>query len=559
MLTISILNRVKKCVIIYRAKIIRVKGLVPMYHQTIPAYEGNSPFIYACFCSEDEDLAYPVLARMYNEGFRVFPAQVGSAASDFRASQRLNASSHVILFMSAAMNELMRRESGKVAAVLRSSCLRTVILLDEVNPSNDIYALSAPDRVSYNPMNDSPFWLYIYNCEYFEKCRGSWPEKKLKIGAPEFEDVSETTLGEEYDLLSDIIRRGTPMRESAQIAFTPVMQEIKAAASPVGGFEQRPLDSDVSEVVGMIDLHLEQTANMLVKPEPEPVVRPEIIAFEPEPAAEPEIIAEPETTAEEMPEPEVVVEPAAEPEAEVKADVVIEVSDEIPEPEPVAEPEAEEPEIIAEPVAEETEPQAEEIPEAPVAAAEVSAAPGQSQVNVVVRVPKRRTKTKVIAKRRAAATQPPLHLHSSTSVTAAQPVRQPEPVVPEAAAPAVQQTARRHRARPMPSETPVVQEPAAIQPEPLEITEQTAEQQPTARKNRHEHNRLNLRRLMQLARNAMKDSEPEEAEPEQAEAQPEPEETNNAPLCAAVSRFLCAYSASTVTVIPRPALQQRQK
>ena len=44
-----------------------VKGMIVMYHEPIPAYDGSHPFIFACFCREDEDIAYPVLARLYNE------------------------------------------------------------------------------------------------------------------------------------------------------------------------------------------------------------------------------------------------------------------------------------------------------------------------------------------------------------------------------------------------------------------------------------------------------------------------------------------------------------
>ena len=38
-----------------------------MLNRNIPVYEGNQPYIYACYSPEDEMLVLPVLTRMYNE------------------------------------------------------------------------------------------------------------------------------------------------------------------------------------------------------------------------------------------------------------------------------------------------------------------------------------------------------------------------------------------------------------------------------------------------------------------------------------------------------------
>ncbi len=176
-----------------------------MYHQKIPSYDGAQPFIYAVYCKEDEALAYPVLARMYNEGFRVFCAPSTGVSSDYYKQQRIQSASGVIMFMSSHMAERLRSGDPDVLTAARNPLLRTVILLDSTDVSNNIFAMSVPDHQPYIRENDSAFWLYIYSNDYFDNCRGKWPEKQLLLRDPVYEDISEEVVSEEYRRLQNIM------------------------------------------------------------------------------------------------------------------------------------------------------------------------------------------------------------------------------------------------------------------------------------------------------------------------------------------------------------------
>lgn len=176
-----------------------------MYHQKIPSYDGAQPFIYAVYCKEDETLVFPVLARMYNEGFRVCCAPATGISSDFHTQQRLAAASNVILFVSQQMAERIRIGDPEVVAASRSPLVRTLILLDDADVKDSAFAMSVPDHVPYRAGNDSPFWLYVYSNDYFDPCRGPWPEKKLLLREPVYEDISEEVVDEEYRNLESIM------------------------------------------------------------------------------------------------------------------------------------------------------------------------------------------------------------------------------------------------------------------------------------------------------------------------------------------------------------------
>lgn len=176
-----------------------------MYHQKVPSYDGAQPFIYAVYCKEDESLAYPVLARMYNEGFRVCCAPSTGISSDYYMQQRLQSASGLIMFMSHQMAERLRTGDPDVLAAARSPLLRTLILLDDTDVKNNIFAMAVPDHQPYIRENDSAFWLYIYSNDYFDKCRGKWPERKLLLRDPNYEDISAEVVSEEYRRLENIM------------------------------------------------------------------------------------------------------------------------------------------------------------------------------------------------------------------------------------------------------------------------------------------------------------------------------------------------------------------
>ncbi|MCL2486550.1 MAG: hypothetical protein FWE86_02990, partial [Oscillospiraceae bacterium] len=157
-----------------------------MLFQELTKYEGNQPFLYACYCAEDEVLAFPILARMYNEGFRLWPSCRGKGKGDFRSLQRLSAASSVIMFMSGTALSLIREGDPDMITCAKSPCLRAVVHLDNTEPG-DIYAMSAPERIPYKPGNEAPFWLSVYGLTPLERCRGPWPAEKLLLREPEFD------------------------------------------------------------------------------------------------------------------------------------------------------------------------------------------------------------------------------------------------------------------------------------------------------------------------------------------------------------------------------------
>lgn len=179
-----------------------------MLNRNIPMYEGALPYLYACFSPEDEMLVLPILGRMYNEGFRLWSAGLSENVSDFVAVRHVSTSACVIMFMSHSMLERIHSGEPEVLAACRSSLLRTVVLLDDARPDNRMFALTSPEHVEYQRSNDAPFWLFAYSADYLERCRGPWPEVKVEMREPTFEDVHQEVIAEEYISLEKIITRG---------------------------------------------------------------------------------------------------------------------------------------------------------------------------------------------------------------------------------------------------------------------------------------------------------------------------------------------------------------
>ncbi len=188
-----------------------------MLDRNIPVYEGNLPYLYACYSPEDEMLVLPVLARMYNEGFRLWSACLREKVSDFVSVRHVTTASCVVMFMSRNMMERINSGVPEVLAACRSSLLRTVVLLDDICPDSRSFALTAPEYVEYQRSNDSAFWLHVYSADFLERCRGPWPEKKVSMREPTYEDVQEEAIAAEYISLDNIINRGSGAEEKPAV------------------------------------------------------------------------------------------------------------------------------------------------------------------------------------------------------------------------------------------------------------------------------------------------------------------------------------------------------
>lgn len=522
-----------------------------MLNQVIPPYEGNQPFLYACYCAEDEALAFPILARMYNEGFRLFSALAcrsdrhsKKGDNDFRSIQRLNASSSVILFMSHNMLDRIRRSDPEVITAVKSASLRVVVQLDGSEPSGDIYALSVPDHIEYSHGNDAPFWLYIYSSDALEKCRGPWPEesKRLRMTESNFEDVSDEALSEEYFQLESIISgkptTSTPNQNQERYVnnggyIMPVPDEYVYIPLDYTG------DKQFDEVFGLLNKEAEYAhavANAPLKtelplqpveesypepnwdavlnlpitedlPVPPPVqqemtkIKADAIVDLSEPVEQPE--PEPELT-EEEPIPTIEADEALATETEIQIETAA------PEPEPQNEPQpimaAEEPAILPEP---------EPLPEPKSEPAKPSSVPV-----MVKTASRRRVRTSVTAVRRTkvAASHMTLEPDSAALIEAnmrdraylqnyarrlvreamaetvpllkAEALSAVQPTEPEAPA----ETKRKHSRKPTAPVLQTTAEPvnANIQPEPASkasIAEPAAEETVKGRKNKHPHSK----------------------------------------------------------------------
>ena len=566
-----------------------------MLNQVIPPYEGNQPFLYACYCAEDEALAFPILARMYNEGFRLFSALAcrsdrhsKKGDNDFRSVQRLNASSSVILFMSHNMLDRIRRSDPEVITAVKSASLRVVVQLDGSEPSGDIYALSVPDHIEYSHGNDAPFWLYIYSSDALEKCRGPWPEesKRLRMTESNFEDVSEEALSEEYFQLENILSGKSAAQPQKQETYInnggyimPVPDEYVYIPLDYTG------DKQFDEVFGLLNkeaehAHAVATAPLKTELPPQPTE---------ESYPEPNWDAAPKhQITEELPPPPPVQQDAP----EIKADTIVDLSEPVEQVEPESEPIAEaslspaevEEEATTEPEAPTSEPEPQPTPaaEEPAVLPEPEPLPEQksepakpSSVPVMVKTAsRRRVRTSVTAVRRTkvAASHMTLEPDSSALIEAnmrdraylqnyarrlvreamaetvpllkAEALSAVQPTEPEAPA----ETKRKHSRKPT---APVLQaavEPININQQPApaakaSAAEPAAEDTVKGRKNKHPHSKgLSGLFAALKAKRREKDTTIENApatvpEPDIDDLLPEPKEDTPV-LEAAVSKFM---------------------
>jgi len=244
-----------------------------MLNRNIPVYEGNLPYLYACYSPEDEMLVLPVLARMYNEGFRVWSACLCDKVSDFVAVRHVSTSSCVMMFMSHNMIERINSGVPEVLAACRSSLLRTVVLLDDVRPDSRFFALTTPEYMEYQRSNDSSFWLYAYSADYLERCRGPWPQVKISMREPAYEDVQEEAIAAEYISLDNIINRGSePEIQSAdkqkypnnrgyiQPAPDPLKYELLSKVEPARTVHDR----DYDDALALLNQCAEKQINIII-------------------------------------------------------------------------------------------------------------------------------------------------------------------------------------------------------------------------------------------------------------------------------------------------------
>ena len=318
-----------------------------MLNRNIPIYEGSLPYLYACYSPEDERLVLPILTRMYNEGFRFWSASLAGKVSDFVSVRHVSTSACVIMFMSHSMLERINGGVPEVLAACRSSLLRAVVLLDDVRPDNKKFALTSPEQVEYQRSNDAGFWLYAYSADYLERCRGPWPEVKLAVHEPTYEDVQEEAIAAEYISLENIISRGSSKPEETRPAeqfpnnrgyIQP--QPDPLTYEPLGKVEAARTvhDRDYDDAISLLNQVAEKQIDIIIshtRPGENTVAaRPTLSPIRPMPDKQAELDAirqELEASAQPVERPERRIEP----EVRTKADMVVE-PEEKPETEEIA-------------------------------------------------------------------------------------------------------------------------------------------------------------------------------------------------------------------------------
>lgn len=176
-----------------------------MNFENIPSYEGNQPFIYAFFSLHDQSFAMPILARLYNEGFRIWCSGMSEDSTEFRAAQRMGSCSVMLLFLTEHLIECVSAGEFEAVGALKASKMRIYIRGDEAqipfawdkSESRKVFDFSISDEAS--------FWLQIYNNEQLERCRGPWPDKAMQTGALTLDSLDEREVNDACAELEQLI------------------------------------------------------------------------------------------------------------------------------------------------------------------------------------------------------------------------------------------------------------------------------------------------------------------------------------------------------------------
>lgn len=251
--------------------------LVCLSYVTVPAYEGNSPFIYVYCAEEDTRLALPVLARLYNEGLRMWSWNGCENPTDVRASQRIASCAALLIFLSENLDRDIKREYFEAMEALRCNKVKYFVRLSDVELPFDWGKSDANVVIDYARSDEAKFWLSIYDSDIIESCRGAWPAKKVNVGLSEFESIDSGELSAEYSDIIKIIgtspaldRSGVPINAEDIALFASVgdresADESRAAAPtvpPVDELNSRSM-ADLFDMLDEISVSTRQKSDEL--------------------------------------------------------------------------------------------------------------------------------------------------------------------------------------------------------------------------------------------------------------------------------------------------------
>lgn len=180
----------------------------------IPAYEGSSPFIYVYYAEDDTRLALPVLARLYNEGLRMWSWNGCAQPTDVRATQRISSCAALIIFLSENLDRDIQRGNFEAMEALKCNKVKYFVRLSDMDLPFDWGKSDANVVIDYVRSNEAAFWLSIYDSDIIESCRGAWPKNPVKVGLSVFDSIDSEELSDEYSNILKIIGKAPALDRS---------------------------------------------------------------------------------------------------------------------------------------------------------------------------------------------------------------------------------------------------------------------------------------------------------------------------------------------------------
>ena len=166
----------------------------------IPEYEGKSPYVFISYAQQDERIAYSVVVKMYNEGFRIWSSAACGNPSSVRIAERLSNSAVAMVFLSKSYLKFASSKEFEPRAVMNSPKKKIVVCLDDTPLGTDWNTVDFPAGIRYNPDIPEGLWLRINSSDALEKCRGAWPRTPM----PEpFVDKPKADISVDEDELTD--------------------------------------------------------------------------------------------------------------------------------------------------------------------------------------------------------------------------------------------------------------------------------------------------------------------------------------------------------------------
>ncbi len=207
-----------------------------MSYITVPSYEGNQPFIYVYYAEEDTRLALPVLARLYNEGLRMWSWNGCTHPTEVRAAQRISTCAALLIFLSDNLSRDIDRGYFEAMEALRCNKIKHFVRLSDVELPFDWGKSDTNIIIDYVRSNESAFWLSIYDSDSIERCRGAWPSKPVRTGLSAYESIDSSEVQGEYSSILRIIgespaldRSGIPINADDIALFAGAGEEPEAA------------------------------------------------------------------------------------------------------------------------------------------------------------------------------------------------------------------------------------------------------------------------------------------------------------------------------------------